>query len=390
MTDHIMPTYARQPISFERGEGLWLFDTNGKRYLDLLSGIAVVALGHSHPAISAAIEKQADKLMQVSNGYEIPEQTELANTLCRLSGMDNAFFCNSGAEAVECALKLVRLWGRHKGLETPTVICAEKAFHGRTFGAIAAGGNPKVRAGFEPHLEKFVHVPYNDVAAIEQALMSNKDIVAVMLEPIQGEGGVQVPADDYLNKVRDCCDKHQVLMVLDEVQTGIGRTGEHFAFQHNGITPDVMCLAKGMGNGFPIGACLAAGEAADVLKIGNHGSTFGGNPLACKVSQTLFNVFEKEDLLEKVRDNSAYFMDQLRSVLGKHDCVKDIRGKGFMIGVELDKDATSLRAKGQDKGLIFNVTAQKVIRMVPPLILDKPAIDQAVAILDELIADFCD
>lgn len=387
MSKYVMPTYARQPIEFERGEGVWLYDTQGKRYLDLLSGIAVVALGHSHPAITEAIAEQSAKLMQVSNGYEIPEQSKLAQTLCTLAGMDNAFFANSGAEAVESAIKLARLWGHNKGYKVPTIICADKAFHGRTTAAIAAGGNAKVRAGFEPHLEKFVHVPYNDVVAIEQALKENSEVVAILLEPIQGEGGVRVPTGDYLNQVRDLCDQHGILMMLDEVQTGIGRTGEYFAFQHNGIVPDVMALAKGMANGFPIGACLAKGLAADVLKVGNHGSTFGGNPLACKVSQTLFDVFEQDQILHKVRENGAYFMNQLNQVLSKHACVKEIRGKGFIIGIELEGDATPLRAKGQKKGLIFNVTAQSVIRLVPPLILDKPEIDQAVRILDELISE---
>lgn len=388
MSDHLMHTYARQAVAFERGEGSWLYDKDGKRYLDLLAGIAVVSLGHSHPKITQVIQEQCAKLMQVSNGFEIPEQSQLADTMCRLSGMDNVFFCSTGAEALECAIKIARYWGNKKGIALPTIIAMDKAFHGRTMATISAGGNQKVREGFEPHLEGFIHIPYNDAFALNAALAENDSVVAVLLEPIQGEGGINVPADDFLKQVRDICDEHGVLMMLDEVQTGVGRTGQYYAYQHSDILPDVVASAKALGNGYPIGACLAQGEAAEVLGVGSHGTTYGGNPLASRVAQTVFEVLEQDKLLEHVNEVGAYFIEQLNAHLGKHSCVKEIRGKGLMIGIELDRQCTDLRPKGLDKGLVFNVTAQKVIRLVPPLTISREEVDLAVQLLDELITDW--
>lgn len=388
MSDHLMQTYARQKVAFAKGEGVWLTDTEGKKYLDLLAGIAVVSLGHSHPKITQVIAEQAGQLMQVSNGFEIPEQSKLADTMCRVSDMDKVFYCSTGAEANECAIKIARLWGNRKGIEVPTIIVMDKSFHGRTMATIAAGGNQKVREGFEPHLAGFVHVPYNDAYALNAAMAEHDNVVAVMFEPIQGEGGINIPAPGFMAEVRDICDEHNVMMILDEVQTGVGRTGKYYAYQHSDVMPDIVTTAKALGNGYPIGACMARGEAADVLGVGTHGTTYGGNPLACRVTQTVFDLIESENILQKVTDDGRYFIEQLNSHLGKHACVKDIRGVGMMIGIELDRACTELRPKGLEKGLVFNVTAQKVIRLVPPLTITREEIDQAVSLLDELIAEF--
>ena len=284
MTSHIMPTYGRLPVTFDRGEGVWLFDENNNRYLDALSGIAVCNLGHAHPAVHEAICAQSGKLLHTSNLYTITNQELLADKLTEKAGMDNVFFCNSGAEANEAAIKLARKYGHSKGIDNPAIIVMEKSFHGRTLATLSATGNSKVQLGFAPLVEGFIRVPYNDINAIEQALESNKNIVAVLVEPIQGEGGVNIPASDYLNKLRLLCDQHEILMMLDEIQSGIGRTGKFLAFQHNDIIPDVCTLAKALGNGVPIGACLARGKAAELLTAGAHGSTFGGNPLACSAA----------------------------------------------------------------------------------------------------------
>lgn len=299
MTTHIMPTYARQAVTFDHGDGAWLWDIDGKRYLDALAGIAVCNLGHAHPAIHQAISQQSQKLIHTSNLYGVKLQEELADRLCQLSGMENVFFCNSGTEANEAAIKLARKYGHQQGIEEPVIVTMDKSFHGRTMGALAATGNNKVKQGFAPLLSGFVHVPYNDIAALQAAIAADSNIVAVLVEPIQGEGGVNIPASDYLNKVRALCDEHNLLMMLDEIQTGMGRTGRFLAFQHNDLLPDVCTLAKALGNGVPMGACMARGKAATILTAGNHGSTFGGNPLACSAAMAVVDTLSNTDLIAK-------------------------------------------------------------------------------------------
>ena len=299
MTSHIMPTYGRLPVTFERGEGAWLFDENSNRYLDALSGIAVCSLGHAHPTVHKAICEQSKKLLHTSNLYKIPAQEQLADRLVNKSGMDNVFFCNSGAEANEAAIKLARKYGYERGIEKPEIIVMEKSFHGRTLATLSATGNTKVQKGFAPLVEGFIRVPYNDIRAIESAVKQNKNVVAVLVEPIQGEGGINIPAPDYLNNLRDLCDEHDLLMMLDEIQTGVGRTGKFLAFQHNDILPDVCTMAKALGNGVPIGACLARGKAAELLTAGAHGSTFGGNPLACSAALAVIAVLDEDNLIDR-------------------------------------------------------------------------------------------
>ncbi|MGR9051763.1 MAG: acetylornithine transaminase [Gammaproteobacteria bacterium] len=387
MTGHIMPTYGRLPIVLERGEGVWLWDQNGQRYLDALSGIAVCNLGHAHPAVHEAVSKQSAKLIHTSNLYGIALQDELADRLAAASGMDNVFFCNSGAEANEAAIKLARRYGHQKGIETPALLVMEKSFHGRTLATLSATGNTKIQQGFEPLVQGFIRVPYNDPGAIEQALSRHDNIVAVLLEPIQGEGGVNIPAPDYLNAVRTLCDRHDILMMLDEVQTGIGRTGRFLAHQHNGILPDVCTLAKALGNGVPIGACLAKGKAAEILVAGSHGSTFGGNPLACSAALAVLSVLEKEQLSEQAKAKGEYIAQGLADRLKNTPQVVDIRHKGLMLGIELDAPCASLVGEALAKGLLINVTAEKTIRLLPPLIIDSEQIDSLTTLLSELIQD---
>lgn len=368
MTTHLMNTYARQPVAFVRGEGAYLWDEAGKRYLDAVAGVAVNGLGHAHPKLVQAIADQAATVIHTSNLYRVPRQEELADRLCALSGMDKAFFCNSGCEANEAAIKLARLYGHGKGIEVPTVIVMEKAFHGRTMATLTATGSRKIQAGFEPLLTGFARVPYNDIEAVRQVAEHNKNVVAVLLEVVQGEGGVNVLAPDYLAELRAICDAHGWLLMLDEVQTGIGRTGTWFGFQHSGVMPDVMALAKGLGSGVPIGACLARGAAAEVFKPGNHGSTFGGNPLACAAALATLDAIESEGLLDNARARGEAIRAGLRSALtGVHGIV-EIRGEGMMIGIELDRPCGELVGVARDAGVLINVTADKVIRLVPPLI----------------------
>lgn len=379
MSNSLMNTYARLPIAFEKGEGAWLWDTDGRRYLDALSGIAVCNLGHSHPAITKAISEQAAKLMHTSNLYGIPNQQALADRLTAASGMDNVFFSNSGAEANEAAIKLARLHGHNKGIDKPTIIVMEGSFHGRTMATLTATGNRKVQAGFEPLLSGFVRVPYNDIEAIERVAENNSNIVAILVEPVQGEGGVNLPADDYLPNIRQLCDQHDWLMMLDEVQTGIGRTGTLFAFQQHDFIPDVMTLAKGLGNGFPIGACLAHGKAANCFQPGHHGSTYGGNPLGCKVALTVLETMEQEKLLERVNHLGTLMLDAFTSKIGNHGNVVTIRQQGLMIGIELDQPCSELVAAALEKGLLINVTAQSVIRLLPPFVMSD---EEALQIVD--------
>ncbi|WP_333874867.1 aspartate aminotransferase family protein [Methylobacter sp.] len=385
MTSHIMPTYGRLPITFERGEGAWLFDENNNRYLDAVSGIAVCSLGHAHPAVHQAICKQSEKLLHTSNLYGIAVQEQLADKLTEMSGMDNVFFCNSGAEANEAAIKLARKYGYEQGIENPAIIVMEKSFHGRTLATLSASGNAKIQQGFAPLVEGFIRVPYNDVNAIEQAIGLHKNVVAVLVEPIQGEGGVNIPAVDYLNQIRSLCDRHNLLMMLDEIQTGVGRTGKFLAFQHNAILPDVCTLAKALGNGVPIGACLARGKAAKLFTAGNHGSTFGGNPLACSAALAVLATLDAENLIDQAAQKGDAICSAFKEQLLGNAHVVDIRHKGMMIGIELDRPCTELVQAALQNNLLINVTSEKTIRLLPPLIIDQQQITQLVETLSALI-----
>jgi len=388
MTTHLMNTYARQPVAFVRGEGAYLWDESGKRYLDAVAGVAVNGLGHAHPKLVKAIADQAALLIHSSNLYRIPRQEELADRLCALSGMDKAFFCNSGCEANEAAIKLARLYGHGKGVEVPTIIVMEKAFHGRTMATLTATGSRKIQAGFEPLLSGFARVPFNDIDAIRQVADHNKNVVAVLLEVVQGEGGINVLPSEYLVELRKICDANGWLLMLDEVQTGIGRTGTWFGFQHSGVMTDVMALAKGLGSGMPIGACLARGAAADVFVPGSHGSTFGGNPLACAAALATLDAIEEDKLLENVNLRGEAIRAGLRAALNGVHGVVDIRGEGMMIGVELDRPCGELVAVARDAGVLINVTADTVIRLVPPLMYGAAEVDALVAAVSGIVKTY--
>ncbi|MEI7994416.1 MAG: aspartate aminotransferase family protein [Methylococcaceae bacterium] len=388
MTSHIMPTYNRLPVTFERGEGAWLFDEHNNRFLDALSGIAVCNLGHAHPTVHHAICEQSKKLLHTSNVYKIANQERLADKLTEKSGMDNVFFCNSGAEANEAAIKLARKYGHEKGVESPAIIVMDKSFHGRTLATLSATGNSKVQSGFAPLVEGFVRVPYNNIKAIKQALVQNKNIVAILVEPIQGEGGINIPAADYLNQIRSLCDQHELLMMLDEIQTGIGRTGKFLAFQHNNIIPDVCTLAKALGNGVPIGACLARGKAAHLLTAGNHGSTFGGNPLACSAALAVLETLDAENLVELARQKGQAICDGFIEHLQGNEHIVDIRNKGLMIGIELDSPCAELVKSALEQHLLINVTNETTIRLLPPLIIDEQQIKLLVDTLSALIIEY--
>ena len=370
MKDVLMHTYARLPVTFTRGEGSWLYDQAGRKYLDGLSGIAVCALGHAHPAVTRAVCEQAGKLVHTSNLYGIEQQQVLGERLTTLAGMDRVFFANSGAEANEAAIKLARLWGHRKGIDNPVIVVMENSFHGRTMATLTATGNRKVQAGFEPLVHGFARVPYGDLEALQTAARNLKDIVAVLVEPVQGEGGVHIPPDDYLPGIRALCDEQGWLMMLDEIQTGMGRTGRPFAFQHHGITPDVITLAKALGNGVPIGACLARGDAAELFGPGSHGSTFGGNPLACAAALAVLEVMEKERLWERAASLGERMLTGFRERLGSLEGVVDIRGQGLMIGIELERSCGELVNRALEQGLLINVTAERVLRLLPPLVLN--------------------
>ncbi|NOQ78683.1 MAG: acetylornithine/succinylornithine family transaminase [Gammaproteobacteria bacterium] len=390
MSDHIMNTYGRLPVSFVKGDGCYLYDEQGQRYLDALMGIAVCGLGHSHPAVAKAISEQASTLMHTSNLYGIPNQEALADKLCELSAMDRVFFSNSGAEANEAAIKIARRYGHTKDIDLPTIIVANKSFHGRTLSTLSATGNAKVQAGFEPLVPGFIHVDYNDMDAIRQVANNNANIVAIMVEPIQGEGGLATPPDSYLKEIRVFCDENNYLMILDEIQTGICRTGKWFASQHSDIIPDVMTLAKGLGNGFPIGACLAKGIAAEILIPGTHGSTFGGNPLACAAALATIHTLEEENLEQRAAELGSYFQQGFKTALAtliEQGKILDIRGKGLMIGIELDRPCTELVKKALDKKLLINVTADSVVRLLPALITTDAQADEIIAIVSELIIE---
>ncbi len=385
MSNPIMNTYGSPSVSFVKGEGAWLTDEDGNRYLDALAGIAVVALGHAHPGVAEIISRQASTLVHTSNLYGIPNQKQLAATLTAIAGMDNAFFANSGAEANECAIKIARKYGHDKGIDNPALIVMDASFHGRTLATLTATGSRKVHAGFEPLVEGFVRAPFDDLEAVRTIASNNPNISAILVEPILGEGGVHVPADDYLAQLRAICDEHDWLLILDEVQTGNGRTGTYFAYQQTSIKPDVVTTAKGLGNGMPIGVCMARGKAAEVLGPGNHGSTFGGNPLATAVAQTVVDTIVGDNLPARAAELGDRMRDRLRTRLAGVNCVKDIRGKGLMLGVELDAPCPDFVAKAQQNGLLLNVTADSVIRLLPPLIISDAEADQICDIVADLI-----
>ena len=395
MNDNLMQTYARQPVAFTHGEGSWLWDTNGNKYLDALSGIAVCNLGHAYPAISNVISEQAKKLLHTSNLYQMPIQAELATKLCSISNMDRAFFCNSGAEANEAAIKMARLYGNSKKITVPTIVVMENSFHGRTMATLTATGNRKVHSGFEPLVCGFLRDPYNNIEALKATTENNEDVVAVMLEPIQGEGGVVIPDADYLQQVRDICDEHEWLMIVDEVQTGIGRTGSWFGFQNSSIDdrqqavqPDIITVAKALGNGVPIGATLARGDAAELFKPGHHGSTFGGNQLVTQVALSVVNSIESEDLLARAKVAGNSILEKLADYLQDNPAVVDIRGKGMIIGVELDRSCGEIVALAREAGVLLNVTADNVVRLLPPLVVSDEEIDLLTKKLSAIINNF--
>ncbi len=381
----LMNTYGRLPVSFVRGEGVRLFDEQGKAYIDGISGIGVNALGHAHPAVTEAIQQQAGQLLHTSNLYNVQRQQELAEALRDASGMDNVFFANSGAEANEAAIKLARMHGHQRNIDTPHVVVMEQAFHGRTLATLTASGNRKIQAGFEPLVQGFIRAPFGDIDALESIAKNNDSVAAVLLEPIQGEGGLYPLPDGFLSQLRALCDRYNWLLMLDEVQTGNGRTGKYFACQHDGVIPDVLVTAKGLGNGLPIGACLAHGKAAELFQPGNHGSTFGGNPLACAAGLVVVNTVNSPAMLAQVADTGDYLQQQLRQRLADASHVKEVRGRGLMIGIELDSPCGGLVKQALDQGLLINVTAERVVRLLPPLIISRQDVDALLDILCPLI-----
>ena len=385
-----MGTYARKPITFSRGEGIWLYtdSESNDRYLDALSGIAVCGLGHAHPVVAKAIAKQASKLVHTSNIYQIELQEKLGTKLCQLSGMDAVFFCNSGAEANEAAIKLARLYGHHKNIKTPSIVVMENSFHGRTMATLTATGNRKAHAGFEPLVPGFIRAPFNDVNAISSILDSNSNIAAILVEPIQGEGGINIPTNGYLTNLRTLCDKHEILLMLDEVQTSNGRTGKWFCFQHEDIQPDVLATAKGLGNGVPIGACMAKKDVADLFAPGSHGSTFGGNPLACSAGLATIEIIEKNSLCENAAKLGHYMVECFNEKLSSSEYVKEVRGKGMMIGIELTIPCSQIVDLCLEKKLLVNVTSGSVIRLLPPLILEHDQADTIINTVVDCVKEF--
>lgn len=384
----LMNTYARLPVAFSHGQGCRITDTTGKEYLDALSGIAVNTLGHAHPKLVAAIAAQAGRMLHVSNLFRVVEQEQLADRLTALSGLSEAFICNSGAEANEAAIKLARFYGHKKGIDNPAIIVMEKAFHGRTMATLSATGNRKVQAGFEPLVSGFVRVPFDDIEAVRAVAEHNHNVVAVMFEVLQGEGGVHLAKLEYQRELRQLCDEQGWLLICDEVQCGMARTGQWFGYQHAGIVPDVVTLAKGLGSGVPIGACLAGGNAAGLFGPGNHGSTFGGNPLACVAALTTLDVIEQDQLMASAERIGELIRQGLRDELAGVSGVSDIRGLGLMIGIELDRPCADLVKQCLEAGLIINVTAEKVIRLLPALVFGEAEARELVTKLGTLIKKF--
>ena len=385
MNHAVMPTYGRTDVQFVRGEGAWLIDEQGERYLDALSGLGVVALGHANSAVADALSAQSQALLHTSNLYRIPLQERLAERLASISGMDNMFFANSGAEACECAIKIARLYGHTKQYTEPTIIVAESAFHGRTMATLTATGNRKVHAGFEPLVPGFLRVPYNDINSIKKIAANNNQVVAVFVEPIQGEGGIQIPDPDYLKGLRAICDANDWFLIIDEVQSGNARTGKYFCYQHSDILPDLVTTAKGLGNGVPIGVCLARGKAATLFQPGNHGSTFGGNPLSCAAANAVLDEFERLDIVNHAASMGTYLLDRFNKALLGDNRVKEIRGKGLMLGIELTSPCPDMTQRAFDQKLLINVTADSVIRLLPPLIINQEEADRIVDTICELI-----
>ena len=386
MNDYLMKTYNRKKVAFQKGEGVYLWDTNNKKYLDTLSGLAVTSLGHAHPEIADVIHKQSKTLIHTSNAFVIQQQKILAKRLCMLTGMEKAFFCNSGAEAVETAIKIARKYGNDKKINNPKIIVMENSFHGRTMAALSATGNDKAHQGFYPLLDGLLRVPYSDISTIEELAAKDNSIVAILLESIQGEGGVIIPDEGYLKKLRKICDNHEWLLMIDEVQSGLCRTGKWFGFQHSSISPDVVTVAKALGNGIPIGACLARNSAAEVLTPGSHGSTFGGNFLATTVAIKVLDIMKQKNLCENARIMGKYFEEQLNKLLNKN-LIKDIRCKGLMIGIELNTKCPHYVEEALELGLVINVTKESIIRLLPPLIIDKTHVDKIIMILTKLIRE---
>jgi acetylornithine aminotransferase len=385
---HLMTTYAPMDVSFDHGEGCYLWDQHGKQYLDALAGIAVCGLGHAHPAVTQAITEQAGKLIHTSNLYNIKNQQQLADELCAASGLDRVFFSNSGAEANEAAIKMARLYGHSKKIKKPSIIVMENSFHGRTMATLSASGNRKVQAGFEPLVQGFVRAPFNDVAAIKNIAANNNDIVAVMVEPIQGEAGIRIPDENYLTELRAICDANGWLLILDEIQTGMGRTGKWFAFQHYAIKPDIMTLAKSLANGVPIGACVAQQQVAALMKPGSHGSTFGGNPLCCAAALAVIHTLKKDALITNAQTMGANILQALQDKLESSSNVVEVRGRGLMLGIELTSNCSELVAQGLAQGILFSVQNETTIRLLPPLIIDQSAADELVDKMTRLITRF--
>lgn len=388
MSNVLMATYKRLPVTFVRGEGAWLWDREGKRYLDALAGIAVCGLGHAHPDFTQALCTQLASLIHTSNLYNIELQEILGQRLINAAGMERVFFANSGAEANEAAIKIARLYGHRRGFTIPHIIVMEGSFHGRTLATLTATGNPKVQAGFEPLVPGFIRVPYNDIESLQTVANNVHEIAAVLVEPIQGEGGIKIPSSNYLNAVQTMCKEHDWLFMLDEIQTGIGRTGRMFAHQYNAIIPDVMTLAKGLGNGIPIGACLARGEAALTFGPGTHGSTFGGNQLACRAALTVLDIIERDQLIQNSAVLGSRILKDLHSRLAKFPGVIEIRGQGLMLGIELAKPCGELVTWALEAGILINVTAERIIRLLPPLIFDSMQANQLVNSVSDLVEQF--
>ena len=385
---HLMNTYSRIPVAFTRGERVWVWDESGKKYLDALAGIAVNTLGHGHPKLTRAIAEQSSRLIHASNLYRIAEQEKLADKLAAISGMENAFFCNSGCEANEAAIKIARLHGHGKCVESPGIVVMDKAFHGRTLATLSATGNRKVQQGFEPLVPGFVRVPFNDIESVRQVASHDKSVVAVLVEPIQGEGGINISTMQYLRDLRELCDRQGWFLMVDEVQCGLGRTGKWFVYQHAEIQPDIVLLAKGLASGVPIGACLARGASAGVFKPGTHGSTFGGNPLACAAALATLAAIEEESLMKNAERIGGILLAGLREALAGRPGVAEVRGHGLMIGVELDRPCGDLVKRALEEGLLINVTMDNVIRLLPPLIMNEGEARQVLSILVPLVRSF--
>jgi acetylornithine aminotransferase len=387
MNDHLMNTYAPLPVAFARGDGAWLWDEDGRRYLDAISGLGVCSLGHAHPQVAQVVADQATKLLHSGNLVRIPWQEQLAEKLADVTGLEKAFICNSGTEAIECALKLTRITGHGKGLDVPGVIVMEQSFHGRTMAALSATGSRKAQAGFEPLVGGFIRAPFGDLDAIAKIARRRQDIAAILVEPIQGEAGIRVPPAGYLAQLRSLCDEFGWLLIFDEIQSGLCRTGKWYAHQHENVIPDVLTTAKALANGLPVGACVARGPAAEAFSPGQHGSTFGGNPLVSRTACTVLDVMRAEDLAGRANRTGGKMLEQFRQRLAAYPDVREVRGRGLMIGIELTRDANRLKQAALDRGVLLNVTQDRVIRLLPPLIIDAEQADEIVEVVCSLIGE---